>query len=47
VGKGSFGTVVKAQHRVSGLVVAIKHISNIFANIETAKQVFREITILR
>jgi serine/threonine protein kinase len=47
MGKGSFGTVVKAQNRVTGQVVAIKHISNAFANIESAKQVFREITILR
>ena len=45
--KVSFGTVVKAQHRVNGQVVAIKRISNAFANIESAKQVFRDITILR
>ena len=47
MGKGSFGSLVKAQYRVTWQVVAIKHISNAFANIESAEQVFRDITILR
>ncbi|MFN9903320.1 MAG: protein kinase domain-containing protein [bacterium] len=47
MGKGSFGTVVKAYHRITGQIVAIKHISNPFENIYSAKKVLREISFLR
>jgi serine/threonine protein kinase len=47
LGIGSFGTVVKAKHRSSGIVIAIKHISNAFKNSYTSRKVLREIIILR
>jgi serine/threonine protein kinase len=47
LGSGSFGTVTKAKHRISGKVVAIKHIPNAFRNSYTSRKVLREIVILR
>ena len=47
IGSGSYGEVIKARHRKSGKVCAIKYIKDIFYNANEAKKVFREISILR
>ena len=47
IGSGSFGTVVKATHRKSGSVYAIKHIAGAFADQYSTKTILREITILK
>ena len=47
LGEGTYGLVIKAKHRESGKVCAIKHIKDVFYNIYEAKKVLREIHILR
>ena len=46
-GQGSFGQVVKANHKSSNKTVAIKYIADAFDNIHSIKRVYREIAILR
>ena len=47
LGEGSGGQVVKAVHRTSKAVVAIKKINCSFNDLHHMKYVLREITILR
>lgn len=47
LGKGSFGTVVKAIHRKSNKVVAIKHIDGLSTSSYSTRKVLREVKILR
>ena len=47
LGEGVYGQVVLGQHRVSGQLHAIKRIRNVFDTAYTAKQILREIKILR
>lgn len=46
LGEGSFGQVVRAKHRASGKVFAIKLITDIFKHDYQAKKVLREIDIM-
>ena len=43
LGKGSFGFVIKAKHRKTGAVRAIKHIRNVFETLYEARKLVREI----
>ena len=43
IGTGSFGQVVKAQHKTTDKVVAIKLIEDLFRTPYTFKKVIREI----
>ena len=45
IGKGGMSTVYKAQHKQTGEIVAIKHIST--GNEELRKRVFNEIGIMQ
>ena len=47
IGNGTFGQVVKAKHRSTGDYVAIKLITNCFANASIARQLVREIMLMR
>ena len=47
VGTGSYGEVVRARHRASGRLVAIKLLSGIYKSFYECKKVLREIQILR
>jgi len=47
MGQGSYGQVIKAMHRQSKQVVAIKLMKNIFADSYQARKTLREIKILR
>ena len=47
VGKGSFGQVCKAQHKVTGKIFAIKLIKDAFKTDYHARKTIREISILR
>lgn len=47
LGKGTFGTVVKAVHRQTKTVVAIKYIDGISKNSYSARKVLREVKIMR
>ena len=47
LGTGTFGTVVKAQNRHTGQMVAIKCIENSLNDVYQVKKVLREIIILR
>jgi serine/threonine protein kinase len=47
VGKGAFGEVELAMDRLSGAYVAIKHIKGVFLRNTRAKNVLRELSILR
>lgn len=47
LGEGSGGQVVKAVHRKSKVIVAIKKIDCSFNDLHHMKYVLREITILR
>lgn len=47
LGKGSYGTVVLAQHAPSGKMVAIKKLSEIFVHLQDAKRITREILLQR
>jgi serine/threonine protein kinase len=47
LGQGSYGQVVKATHRVTKKIVAIKNIKCTFDDLTHMKYVLREITILR
>ena len=47
IGKGTFGLVVKAKHRSSKKIVAIKFIKNSFSDKHLSKSILREICILR
>ena len=47
LGHGSFGEVVRAQHKKTGEYFAIKYISNVVKDDYSAKKILREITILR
>ena len=47
LGQGSFGQVVKAKHRVSQEIVAIKYIHNCFSNQYESRKLLREIRIMR
>jgi serine/threonine protein kinase len=46
-GRGSYGTVVRGKHRVSGQIFAIKHIKNVFSSPYYCKTILREIEIMR
>ena len=46
LGEGSFGQVVRAKHRVSGKVFAIKMITDVFKHDYQAKKILREIEIM-
>ena len=47
VGKGSYGTVVLANHLPTGKKVAIKKLEEIFLYVQDAKRLTREILMLR
>jgi mitogen-activated protein kinase 1/3 len=47
LGKGTFGTVVKAINRETGKMVAIKHIEGLSKNSYAARKALREVKILR
>lgn len=47
LGQGSYGQVIKAQHKQTGKMCAIKYIKDVFFNIYEAKKILREIHILR
>ena len=47
LGKGSFGTVIKAKHRETGQKVAIKMIKEIDKSTYALRKLLREIIILR
>ena len=47
IGHGTFGQVVKAKIRQTGEYVAIKLISNCFQNESIARQICREIMLMR
>lgn len=47
LGKGSYGLVVKAKHRETGKLCAIKHIKDVFYNEYEAHKVLREVHIMR
>ena len=47
VGKGSFGQVCKAQHKITGKIYAIKLIKDAFKSDYHARKTIREVTILR
>lgn len=47
LGKGSFGEVIKAKHRVNQNVVAIKLLKDLFKDDYASKKVLSEIQILR
>ena len=47
VGAGAQGQVLKAKHRATGRLVAIKYIKKAFKNIHSAKRTLREINILK
>ena len=47
IGEGTYGQVVKAKHRKTGQIYAIKLIKDIFHNEQHAKQVCRELKIMR
>ena len=47
MGQGSFGYVVKAKHRTTVKVYAIKMIKDIFHNSYEAKKIAREMQIMR
>ena len=47
LGEGAYGQVVKAVHRESKKIVAIKNVSCSFSDLKHMKYVLREITILR
>ena len=47
IGKGSYGTVVKARCRGTGEEVAIKHIDRVFADPADAVRTIRELRFLR
>jgi len=47
LGKGTFGTVVKAVDRKSGQLVAIKLIDDLISSSYASRKVLREVKILR
>ena len=47
LGWGSYGDVVKAKHKNTNTLVAVKRITNIFDNILITRSILREISILR
>ena len=47
LGEGSYGYVIKAKHRKTGSMRAIKYIGDVFYNSYEAQKVSREITIMR
>ncbi|GLI68752.1 hypothetical protein VaNZ11_013244 [Volvox africanus] len=47
IGKGSYGVVCSAKDNLTGEVVAIKKIQNVFDNVADAHRILREITLLR
>ncbi|EFJ44855.1 mitogen-activated protein kinase 4, partial [Volvox carteri f. nagariensis] len=47
IGKGSYGVVCAAKDNLTGEVVAIKKIQNVFENVADAHRILREITLLR
>ena len=47
LGEGSFGRVVRAKHRKSGKMVAIKYVADAFDNQYAARKILREVQILR
>ena len=46
IGRGSYGTVVRAKHKLSGKTVAIKKLSNVFNNQGDSKRLLREAFLL-
>ncbi|KAG2425278.1 hypothetical protein HXX76_013860 [Chlamydomonas incerta] len=47
IGKGSYGLVCAAKDNLTGEMVAIKKIQNVFDNVADAHRILREITLLR
>lgn len=47
IGKGSYGVVCSAKDNVTGQMVAIKKIQNVFENVADALRILREIKLLR
>ena len=47
LGEGSYGKVLKAKHRTTGKVYAIKHVKDVLYNTYEAHKLFREIHIMR
>lgn len=47
MGRGSYGSVVRAKHRATGKTVAIKKVGNVFGNAIDSKRLLREVSILR
>lgn len=47
IGRGSYGSVVRAKHKQTGKTVAIKKVGNVFNNAIDSKRLLREVAILR
>lgn len=47
LGEGSFGQVVKAQHKATGKLYAIKLVTNVFKDEFSSRKILREIQIQR
>ncbi|PNH07865.1 Mitogen-activated protein kinase 15 [Tetrabaena socialis] len=47
IGKGSYGVVCAAKDNLTGEMVAIKKIQNVFDNVADAHRILREVTLLR
>ena len=47
IGKGVYGHVYEAIHKITRKIVAIKKIDKIFSNLNEARRLLREIAILK
>lgn len=47
IGAGSYGSVVRARHAVTGQVVAVKRVTNLFDDLVDGKRTLRELALLK